>query len=108
MAMVAERKAAYQEAMLESYEITEGQGYKNKEVRYVNLDIKKQIVLGLEPTGLFYSANIFVAFLFHFLGVVINWWKILFVFIAFLVLGFIYFKATVKQMLFYLSLCLKK
>lgn len=69
--------------------------------------LKKKAVGRLEKIKfvLFYSANIFVAFLFHFLGVVINWWKMLFVFITFLVLGFIYFKATVKQMLFYLSLC---
>lgn len=54
---------------------------------------------------LFYSANIGVAVLFHFLGVVMNWWKILSVFIAFWILGFIYFRATAKQMIFYLPLC---
>lgn len=35
----------------------------------------------------------------------LNWWKILLVLVAFGVLGFIYFKATVKQMLFYVPLC---
>ncbi len=54
---------------------------------------------------LFYSANIGVAVLFHLLDVVMNWWKILLVLVAFGVLGFIYFKATIKQMLFYVPLC---
>ncbi len=54
---------------------------------------------------LFYSANVGVAVLFHLLDVVMNWWKILLVLVAFGVLGFIYFKATIKQMLFYVPLC---
>ena len=54
---------------------------------------------------LFYGANIFVAVLFHVLGVVINWWKFVVLFFAFFILGSVYFRTTIKQMIFYLPLC---
>ena len=53
---------------------------------------------------LFYGANIFVAVLFHLLDVVINWWKFVALFLAFFILGFVYFRTTAKQMIFYFPL----
>ena len=54
---------------------------------------------------LFYGANILVAVLFHVLGVVISWWKFVALFLAFFILGFVYFRTTAKQMIFYFPLC---
>ena len=69
--------------------------------------LKKKDVGRLEKVRfwLFLSVIFSVAVLFHVLGIVINLWKFVLIFIALFVLGFIYFQTTVKQMIFYLPLC---
>ncbi|MDD6812065.1 MAG: GHKL domain-containing protein [Lachnospiraceae bacterium] len=69
--------------------------------------LKKKDVGRLEKVRfwLFLSVIFSVAVLFHVLDIVINLWKFVLIFIALFVLGFIYFKTTVKQMIFYLPLC---
>lgn len=54
---------------------------------------------------LFFGAIFSVAVLFQILDVVINWWKFVFVFIALFTCSRTYFKATAKQLIFYLPLC---
>ena len=69
--------------------------------------LKKKDVGRLEKVRfwLFLSVIFSVAVLFHVLDIVINLWKFVLIFIALFILGFIYFKTTVKQMIFYLPLC---
>jgi len=69
--------------------------------------LKKKDVGRLEKDRflLFLSVIFSVAVLFHVLDIVINLWKFVLIFIALFILGFIYFKTTVKQMIFYLPLC---
>lgn len=69
--------------------------------------LKKKEVGRLEKVRFvsFFGAFFIVAVLFQVLGVVINWWKFVLVFITLFACSFIYFKATVKQLIFYLPLC---
>lgn len=69
--------------------------------------LKKKDVGRLEKVRfwLFLGVIFSVAVLFHVLDIVINLWKFVIIFIALFFLGFIYFKTTVKQMIFYIPLC---
>lgn len=69
--------------------------------------LKKKEVEKLEKVRfvLYFLAVFSVSVLFHLLGIVINWWKFVAVFIALFALGFLYFRTTAKQMIFYLPLC---
>ena len=60
--------------------------------------LKKKDVGRLEKVRfwLFLSAIFSVAVLFHVLDIVINLWKFVLIFIALFILGFIYFKITVR------------
>ena len=69
--------------------------------------LKRRKVEKLEKVRfvLYFVAVFSVAVLFHLLGIVMNWWKFVVIFMVLFALGFLYFKTTAKQMIFYLPLC---